>query len=55
MFPVVPVAGASVTVAWEGASPQDVEEQIVTRIMRPSPISMVSIELHRLRMKARAQ
>lgn len=32
MFPVVSVAGASVTVAWNGASPQDVEEQIVTRI-----------------------
>ncbi|MBR9833745.1 MAG: efflux RND transporter permease subunit [Alphaproteobacteria bacterium] len=32
MFPVVAVAGASVTVAWNGASPQDVEEQIVTRI-----------------------
>ena len=32
MFPVVPVAGASVSVAWQGASPQDVEEQIITRI-----------------------
>ncbi len=32
MFPTVPIAGASVTVAWPGASPQDVEEQIVTRI-----------------------
>ncbi|MEO1554058.1 MAG: efflux RND transporter permease subunit, partial [Pseudomonadota bacterium] len=32
MFPVVPVAGASVTMAWQGASPQDVEEQIITRI-----------------------
>ncbi len=32
MFPVVSVAGASVTVAWNGASPQDVEEQIITRI-----------------------
>lgn len=32
MFPVVNVAGASVSVAWNGASPQDVEEQIVTRI-----------------------
>lgn len=32
MFPVVPVAGASVTMTWQGASPQDVEEQIVTRI-----------------------
>lgn len=32
MFPVVPVAGASVTMSWQGASPQDVEEQIITRI-----------------------
>lgn len=32
MFPVVPVAGASVTMTWNGASPQDVEEQIITRI-----------------------
>ncbi|MEM7766937.1 MAG: efflux RND transporter permease subunit [Pseudomonadota bacterium] len=32
MFPTVPVAGASVTVAWPGASPQEVEEQIITRI-----------------------
>ena len=32
MIPVVPVAGASVSVAWQGASPQDVEEQIITRI-----------------------
>ncbi|MEM8615678.1 MAG: efflux RND transporter permease subunit [Pseudomonadota bacterium] len=32
MFPVVSVAGASVTVMWQGASPQDVEEQIITRI-----------------------
>ena len=32
MFPVVPVAGASVSVSWQGASPQDVEEQIITRI-----------------------
>ena len=32
MFPVVPVAGATVSVAWNGASPQDIEEQIVTRI-----------------------
>jgi multidrug efflux pump subunit AcrB len=32
LFPVVPVAGASVTMTWNGASPQDVEEQIVTRI-----------------------
>ncbi|MEL6693082.1 MAG: efflux RND transporter permease subunit [Pseudomonadota bacterium] len=32
MFPVVSVAGASVTMSWQGASPQDVEEQIITRI-----------------------
>lgn len=32
IFPVVQVAGATVSVAWEGASPQDIEEQIVTRI-----------------------
>ncbi|MBY9066497.1 efflux RND transporter permease subunit [Hyphomonas sp. WL0036] len=32
MFPVVKVSGASVSVAWNGASPRDVEEQIVTRI-----------------------
>ena len=32
MFPVVAVTGASVAVVWNGASPQDVEEQIVTRI-----------------------
>ena len=32
MFPVVPVAGASVTVIWNGASPPDVEEQIITRV-----------------------
>jgi multidrug efflux pump subunit AcrB len=32
MFPTVAVAGASVSVAWNGASPQDVEEQIITRI-----------------------
>ncbi|MCA8900687.1 MAG: efflux RND transporter permease subunit, partial [Hyphomonas sp.] len=32
MFPVVAVNGATVSVAWNGASPQDVEEQIVTRI-----------------------
>ncbi len=32
MFPVVAVAGASVSVTWNGASPQDVEEQIITRI-----------------------
>lgn len=32
MFPVVNITGASVTVVWNGASPQDIEEQIVTRI-----------------------
>ena len=32
MFPVVAVTGATVSVAWEGASPQDIEEQIVSRI-----------------------
>ncbi len=32
MFPVVRVTGASVTVAWDGASPRDIEDQIVTRI-----------------------
>ncbi|HBQ48505.1 MAG TPA: AcrB/AcrD/AcrF family protein, partial [Hyphomonas atlantica] len=32
MFPVVNISGASVSVSWNGASPQDVEEQIVTRI-----------------------
>ncbi|MFN4226392.1 MAG: efflux RND transporter permease subunit [Hyphomonas sp.] len=32
MFPVVKVSGASVSVAWTGASPRDIEEQIVTRI-----------------------
>ncbi len=32
MFPVVKVSGASVSVAWTGASPRDVEDQIVTRI-----------------------
>ena len=32
MFPVVAVNGATVSVAWPGASPQDIEEQIVTRI-----------------------
>lgn len=32
LFPVVPVAGATVSVAWNGASPQDIEEQIITRI-----------------------
>ena len=32
MFPVVKVSGASVSVAWTGASPRDIEDQIVTRI-----------------------
>lgn len=32
MFPVVKVTGASVSVAWNGASPRDIEEQIVMRI-----------------------
>jgi len=32
MFPSVSVAGATVSVAWNGASPQDVEEQIITRV-----------------------
>lgn len=32
MFPTVEVAGATVQVAWPGASPQEVEEQIITRI-----------------------
>lgn len=32
MFPVVNITGASVVVVWNGASPQDVEDQIVTRI-----------------------
>lgn len=32
MFPVVSVSGASVTMVWNGASPQDIEEQIITRI-----------------------
>jgi len=32
MIPVAPVAGASVSISWPGASPQDVEEQIVTRV-----------------------
>jgi multidrug efflux pump subunit AcrB len=32
MFPVVAVTGATVSVVWQGASPQDIEEQIVTRI-----------------------
>ncbi|GAB5459500.1 MAG: efflux RND transporter permease subunit [Henriciella sp.] len=32
MFPVIPVTGATVSVVWDGASPQDIEEQIITRI-----------------------
>lgn len=32
LFPVIPVSGASVSVAWQGAAPQDVEEQIITRL-----------------------
>jgi multidrug efflux pump subunit AcrB len=32
MFPVVKVSGASVSVAWTGASPRDIEDQVVTRI-----------------------
>ncbi|MCB9962973.1 MAG: efflux RND transporter permease subunit [Hyphomonas sp.] len=32
LFPVVAVNGATVSMAWPGASPQDIEEQIVTRI-----------------------
>ncbi|MAV49432.1 MAG: RND transporter [Hyphomonadaceae bacterium] len=32
MFPVISITGATVSVAWNGASPQDVEEQIITRI-----------------------
>ena len=32
MFPVSPINGAQVTVSWPGASPRDVEEQIVLRI-----------------------
>ena len=32
MFPVVKVSGASVSVAWTGASPRDIEDHIVTRI-----------------------
>ncbi|MCI4646134.1 MAG: efflux RND transporter permease subunit [Hyphomonadaceae bacterium] len=32
IFPVVPVAGASVSVAWSGASPAETEEQLVVRI-----------------------
>lgn len=32
MFPTVQVAGATVQVSWPGASPQEAEEQIITRI-----------------------
>lgn len=32
MFPVVPYNGATVSVSWNGASPQDMEEQVITRI-----------------------
>ncbi len=32
MFPTIPFPGMQVTVAWPGASPADVEEQIVNRI-----------------------
>ena len=32
MFPVIAITGATVSVSWQGASPQDIEEQIVTRI-----------------------
>lgn len=32
LFPTIPVAGLEITVAWPGASPQDVEEQIVARL-----------------------
>lgn len=32
MLPVASVAGATVSVAWQGAAPQDIEEQIITRI-----------------------
>ena len=32
MFPAVQVAGASVTVAWPGASPAETEEQVILRI-----------------------
>lgn len=32
MFPIVAFTGAEVSVAWQGAAPQDIEEQIITRI-----------------------
>ncbi len=32
MFPTVRVTGASVSIAWNGASPRDIEEQIVMRV-----------------------
>ena len=32
MFPTIPFPGMQITVVWPGASPQDVEEQIVVRI-----------------------
>jgi multidrug efflux pump subunit AcrB len=32
VFPTIAVNGASISVAWPGASPQDVEEQIIIRI-----------------------
>jgi multidrug efflux pump subunit AcrB len=32
MFPIGTFNGATVSMAWPGASPQDIEEQIVTRI-----------------------
>jgi len=32
LFPTIPVSGLEISVAWPGASPQDVEEQIVARI-----------------------
>ncbi|MEO1015910.1 MAG: efflux RND transporter permease subunit [Pseudomonadota bacterium] len=32
MFPTVAVSGATVQITWQGASPQEVEEQLITRI-----------------------
>ena len=32
MFPTVPVGGVDVSVVWPGASPEDVEEQVVARV-----------------------
>jgi multidrug efflux pump subunit AcrB len=32
VYPTIPVNGASISVAWPGASPQEIEEQIVVRI-----------------------